>query len=300
MKLQISMSRGSDVLYHLTNVSAAASICSKNRFELIADELESIGTDQLHRFFLSCARSPQSSYFQKIGTFSVIFKLNGRKLATRYLVRPVDYWGTNETSDDKQGDALRRAQRYEMEDRVFSKAPYINDALSYVDEIHAMKNDKTDALFTLKKFALLNKIPIFLYDSDNDLRLLNKKRSSMIALMPARPKNVLSPEYAKNQFIRKFRKGALAGWIELYKTPIIGTPYATAKQTPHRMLAYQILQYDDAINSFNADMHNSKSVKYDDVTHDRERLDELIHIMRKAKQTPDQFIKALRAKWYPR
>lgn len=300
-----------DVLYHITGVSNAASIAERNRFELKPSE----GTEAEEalvkgKFYLSTARSTTSAYFlRSVYSYSVILRLDGRKLGQKFQVKPVDYWLSNQgggVSDTE--NLMMRNFRNEMEDRVLSDSQFIPNASQYITEIHAHVNEKRHVLLKLKKYALLKKIPIFFYADTKNLLRLNKAKAVPIKftkdnINPPPSDWIPDAAYKQSRYKRDKRGAFLRRWVELYKIPVgKGDTWETAKKMhpEHGKRGYDILNYSDAINALKADMHNAKSAPYGDLRKEREYLDELVAIMRKNKQTPEQFIKALREKWYPR
>jgi hypothetical protein len=132
----------SDVVYHYTSgLEKGAKILEQNRFVAsggFTKEVESeLGKGKLYYF--STARTPTGAY---TGTYpqGVIFKLDGRALGQKYKGVPVDYW-----ADPKRGRSSKLAanvgqtgatEGFEAEDRLLLDDPYINDADTYIDEIH--------------------------------------------------------------------------------------------------------------------------------------------------------------------
>lgn len=303
--MKISLS-ASDVLFHITSISNAVGILLRDRFELKPVE-GSEWEEKLTKgkFYLSTARSLQSSYVQKtLGSYSVVLKLDGRKLSHKHAIKAIDYWQSNdgENADDK---LYRRKNSNEMEDRVLSDKQFIEPAHIYISEVHVRTNNKRQMMFALKKQALLRKIPIFFYQSDSDLLSLGRKAVDVkFGKQDIQDKeSAEDKEYRRKRDVRTFRNSMLRRWLEVYQTPIkTKKVWDTAKtlNKEHGYRAYSMLQYSDAISSFRADLHNAKSVAYGTSSKEREHLDKLIAIMRGNKQTPEEFIKQLRDKWYPR
>ena len=132
----------SDVVYHYTSgINKAAKILEDNKFMAsggFTKEVESeLGKGKLYYF--STARTPVNAY---TGTYpqGAIFKLDGRALAQKYKGAPVDYW-----ADTQRGTSSKLAanvektgysEAFEAEDRILLDEPYIEDADTYIDEIH--------------------------------------------------------------------------------------------------------------------------------------------------------------------
>ena len=132
----------SDVVYHYTGgINKAAQILEENRFLAsggFTKEVEAeLGQGKLYYF--STARTPVNAY---TGNYpqGAIFKLDGRALSQKYKGAPVDYW-----ADTKRGTSSKLAanvektgysEAFEAEDRILLDEPYIEDADTYIDEIH--------------------------------------------------------------------------------------------------------------------------------------------------------------------
>lgn len=86
---------GSDILYHITNVYKTASIFELNRFQLTANagtETEQ-GLSSGKSYYLSCARTPTSSYIKRetMDKLIVIMRKNGLTVK-RFIERLKDKW----------------------------------------------------------------------------------------------------------------------------------------------------------------------------------------------------------------
>lgn len=305
MELLISLSGGTDILYHITGIGAASKIVKSNQFHMKPNE----GTDaeamlSKAAYYLSTTRTRIGSYSrQSIFQYSVVFVLDGRKLANKYRIQPVDYWETLKEAEPYNTDNAyhRRRDRNESEDRVLSKSPTI-PALPYIKEIHACVNDKKPQMFALKKAALLHKIPIWFYDNTKDLLLLDKRKAVPVKF----DKDALQPtEPAPREYEYKYRirQNSIKPWLEMWyaRIPESKEPWKVAKDLGDK--AYQVykrIEYSDALSGFNADLHNAKGIPPGHISKEREMLDKLVGIMRKERMTPAEFIKALRDKYYPR
>jgi hypothetical protein len=130
-----------DVVYHYTSgLNKAAQILEENKFMAsggFTKEVETeLGKGKLYYF--STARTPVNSY---TGNYpqGAIFKLDGRALSEKYKGAPVDYW-----ADPDRGKSSKKAANpgpqgtdaFEAEDRILLNEPYIDDADTYIDEIH--------------------------------------------------------------------------------------------------------------------------------------------------------------------
>lgn len=305
MKTLISMS-ATPLLFHITQLGRAAAIVLSDRFELKpsdgteAEEDVSGGT-----YYLSTTRSKLGAYTRRtIGTNSAIFVLDGTKIAQRHKIKPIDYW---QPIDRK--DSILRTEHDEAEDRVLSKTPTM-PARKYVLEVHACIGESGErsrqAAVMLKRMCLLKHIPVFFYETPADLLLMDKRKAVELGLkLPALKGDAYVPSREYQQARMKERRhNSLRGWIELAMVPVPTNHDEIWRkaQTLSRFagMSYKSLYYNDAITSLKTDMHNAKSLPYGEPRGERESLDKLIALLRKRKQSPKEFVEALRDKWYPR
>jgi hypothetical protein len=306
MEVLVSISK-SDVLYHLTTLSPAAQIVTQDKFYLKPSEgtsaEEALGKGA---YYLSTTRTKVGSYTrQHVWSSSVIFVLDGYKLGQSYKIAPVDYWATLDKANAapyNTDDAYHlRRDRYESEDRVFSRKPVI-PAFKYIKEIHCHVNERTHLMFSLKKAALLHGVKIWFYEDTKELMLLNKAKAVPVKFDKSAfaPANRLNSEY---DFKYRNRQNSIRPWLELWFAKIKPgqDPYMAARALGGKAYdAFQRLRYADAVHGFSADLHNAKGAKAGDISKEREMLDKLIGIMRTNKFTPKQFLDALFDKYYPR
>ncbi len=300
LKMKISLSLTS-VLYHITGISKAANIAVSNRFELKAsDGTEAELLTGKASYYLSTARHKLASYTRKsLYSYSVIFVLNGTKLAQKYKSEPVDYWAG--FYDANQPDSR---DRMEAEDRIYSKTPFITPSSRYITEIHAQINDKRNKLIQLKRFAIKNKIPIWFYDSNETMILLDKKKSVPFEPLKMEPQEIRVP--SEYEYRRK-NTNEIAGWLQLYeqKPNLLTEPGKTwidkskflSKQATS---AYKNLEYmynGDPVRQLNAGMNNEKGTAYGSLTRGREDLDRLVGILRAKRWTVKEFCQHLYDTW---
>lgn len=316
MKLQISLS-ATPILYHITNVRAAAFIAQKNRFELkpadgteVEQELQGKAS-----YYLSTARHRTAGYtLQNLGTNSVIFTLNGTALATKYKIKSVDYWAG---LYQHEGQEMHNRERMESEDRVLSTEPYIENIQRYVTEIHAfrgttvteMGNKKKDKLIALYKFALRHKIPIYFYNDKKAMLILDKRKAVSLD-----HKTLIDEgEVGRNNFMSEYeykyrrRNNEVVGWIQLYEMPAPAdlTDWKAinkiVERTDRAKSAYGHLRYHhsgDPVRQLKNGIHNERSTPYGHSSRGREDVDRLIKILRKNKWDVKQFTDFLHKKWF--
>jgi hypothetical protein len=114
-------------------------------------------------YYLSMSRNPSGSY-----KGNQLLVLDGDRLSQKYQIIPTNYWGS------------RSGMGGEMEDRLWSKEPFIPKAKSYIKEIHLYIpedkiRDKSDPYIP----AILEyiKIPFYIYTNRKDLFLMNKNKA---------------------------------------------------------------------------------------------------------------------------
>ncbi len=131
-----------DVVYHYTSgINKAAKILEDNKFLASGGFTKEVETElgQGKLYYFSTARTPVNAY---TGNYpqGAIFKLDGRALSQKYKGAPVDYW-----ADPERGKSSKLAANvgktghidaFEAEDRILLDEPYIEDADTYIDEIH--------------------------------------------------------------------------------------------------------------------------------------------------------------------
>lgn len=313
MKLEISLS-ATPILYHITNIRAAASIVTKNRFELKPSD----GTEAEEAlqgkaaYYLSTARHKTASFtVRSLGVNSVIFVLDGNALATKYKVKAVDFWSGMYTDKEE----IHNRDRMEAEDRVLSNSPFIENAERYIKEIHIYRGTeaselngaKSTRLIALQKFGLKKKIPVFFYNDTKPMLTLNKAKAVPLNRdsLPIGEAEY-TPKVTENHFKYRRNKNELSGWLQLYEMPAQGTHAQRAsivEKSEAAKMAYKHLGYHyngDPLRQLNAGMHNEKSAQYGQISRGREDLDSLIKLLRQNKWTPKQFIQYLFDKWYPK
>lgn len=242
----------SDVLYHSTSVRRVLSILSNNQFRLspslgVPSELEFAPEKKV--YYMSFSRNPSDDY-RRIssdhgsGGESTLV-IDGRKLKQDgYSGRPIDYWGP---TFRKQSTGL--PLKDEMEDRLFSSEPYIDNASKYVREIHVYMGtnpyDQTiKELRSAKIMASKKNIPIFLYSSFQDYNLLTKKTSDLSLL-----KRKLGPTGRRSPWTRK----VFAPYIEL----LMVDDYKNLSREAKRH--HRTITGIDGVGLLRADIHNSRT-----------------------------------------
>lgn len=300
----------SPVLYHQTRLINAVNILRTNRFELkhsVGNEFESKvnGTD----YYMSTARSMTSAYIA--GKSGVVFELDGVKLSQRYSGTAMDYFNPSRYKyTSGPGDA--RAELFEAEDRVFSDKPFIM-ARQYIKRAYCVVpesylTEPNAAQWEFYKYCLRLHIPVMYFASTADM--ITKSKAKAIDFKPSRPARDPAKERQKldsENYDLKFperENEMLAMWYTLAvmprkpDTPSVVQIYAMRKEK--LKTAFNSLKYGYALKDFLDALQQPKFSEYTASNKGRQHLDKLIALMKSRKQTPAQFIDALKAKWYPK
>lgn len=155
--------------------------------------------------------------------------LDGTALASRYPVKPIDYW--------ERSWLQSPGRSREAEDRVFSKNPSI--PLKYIREIHLLLKEQDEGMNRsagARRLLILAKrlsIPIYFYTDEAAWRLQNRRKS----LPPSQAKDVLKGAAYLNPYVEVPRgvpgrrsRNRILTWIELIKKPKAAELSAEAKK----------------------------------------------------------------------
>ena len=200
----------SDIVYHYTSPSAVINVLKTNKFNTSSN----LGTtadaerDQGRFFYFSTQRTKGSTGYGK-GSIAV-FVLDGRKLMSRYKGFPLDYWGwSQKRSDYDSKSAYAQAlTSKEMEDRIVTDKPYIENARDYITEIHLdvsrFKLDEED----FRQLMISGKgIPIYIYEDRDAWKLQDKRKA--IPLSEYKPEATDPDKYRReDSFYYEFEKFA--------------------------------------------------------------------------------------------
>lgn len=251
MKMMQILTEGlSDILYHSTSLYNVLSILKNNRLQLTPD----IGTDAetgLRKknkiYYMSFARSKMGDYHSPskyAGNLSLLV-FDGRQLKQDgYSGSPVDYWGWG--------------NKDEMEDRLYSKRPYIEDAAKYITEIHTFfkrgtyEEDTAKSVRWLRAAYIAAKklgIAMYVYDDVDAFKMLDTRKSISIS----------SIQYDINQEqvkpYQRMSRNFFAPYMEL-----LSVTDKTKLSSDAKRILYNIQGWskNDAIRSLAADIHNER------------------------------------------
>ena len=291
MKIYPSLSASSAVLYHATDLPSARNIIHDNVFLLAPSATSGIEAEQAPSvsdvFFLSTTRSKVGAYTRsKARPGSVVLRLNGRALGSRYKVKPVDYWGTIDMKSTELRDT-----RNEREDRLFSRSAEIPNARKYVEEVHVwMPVDENSSLlrfvFDLFVDCKRGKIKFYAYNTEQDFLLQVKKNAVKLNFTHA-------PVKQMRVMRRPIRRSTLVPYLELFVTPVRNAP-ALSKDAKWVLRS---LGYTDGPKVYETELHNAKNSDKGDGSKGRETLVKLTGIMSNMRLTNKQFCDYLHKKW---
>lgn len=272
----------SPILYHFTNNAGnVRNILKEDRFKLTT----LVGTPSETAkpgayYYLSTTRHKLGGY-QLGKKYGAILILDGRKLSQNYTGDPIDYWG----------EAFRKIdpKKFEAEDRIWSKYPYIENASKYINEIHIMEDkrslkedrEKRNLRQTLIE-AKKSNIPIFVYTDASAFQHLNKKKATPLSELD------LKTNWEENKWPSFKRTNPLSRWLELY--------YRDDREELSKDAIYVLNNYitgywsKDSLVQLNNAIHNNKNKS--------EYIEPFIKVLRQNKWTnTKEFFDHLREKW---
>lgn len=252
MKIMQIITEGlSDILYHSTSLPNVLNVLKDNTFRLTPD----LGADSetgLRKknkiYYMSFARSKMGDYHapsKYAGSLSLLV-VNGRQLKQDgYSGSPVDYWGWG----DKD----------EMEDRLYSKNPYIKEASKYISEIHTYFNpegseeNKAKWVRWMRTAYIMAKklgISMYVYDDVEAFKLLDKRKSI----------NISSIDYDTNQEqikpYQRMGRNYFSPYMELLS---VNNKEKLSNEAKRILYNVQGWNKDDAIRTLSADIHNERT-----------------------------------------
>jgi len=158
------------ITYHFCSLNSCINILKSDSFHLTLSSNKADAYDKKRLFYLSTqrSRSKSISYASKFGS-CVRIQLDGDLLSNNYKGNPIDYWQYkqkyyNPEYDYIYGKGLTKSRKehrdFEMEDRVFSYNPTIDNASRYIKRIDVfldlsrkdmaeMERDRAKTIFML-------------------------------------------------------------------------------------------------------------------------------------------------------
>jgi len=208
----------SDIVYHYTHVGNIPNILSTNKFNTSSN----IGTtadaqkDRGRKFYFSTQRTKGKSGYGKAHGSNAVLVLDGKKLMQRYKGAPIDYWNwsMNPKDYDNKQTYMQALQSKELEDRIFTDEPYIENATDYILEIHVDLSNpwfiKKSRAQDIENFAKFDGIPIYFYDDQNQYQLQNKAKAKPLEQINTKFSDENEEEYNRepNDFYGMFKEFA--------------------------------------------------------------------------------------------
>ena len=307
MKITISQSAATSILFHATNLSKLNTILTDDKFELTTCVgIPAENEYAKEYYYLSMTRSRLGDYhLRNCNTGDVLITLDGNKLNQRYKTKPIDYWG--EERRKYTGGS------YEAEDRLFTNDPFIDKASQYIVEISIIV--KPEDIAQRGKFirsvmlkAKYKHIPMYIFSNPKDWLTNNKAKAYKIATIKINPQSVFErielPDYEQDYYnilraddkkryqeYQNSKQSNLVNVLELYYKKSFVNLSPSAKKYAHLLMGdYN----DDRIMSIKSDIHNDRSGHSRD---GRVNVNSIVSILKKEHCTIDELMRMLKAKW---
>ena len=304
MKILISQSAATSILFHATDLYKLQEILDSDKFKLTTGiGTEADGEHHKEYYYLSMTRSRLGDYHVRYGnTGSVLLTLDGNKLNQRYKTKPVDYWG-EEYRKHKKGS-------YEAEDRLFTNDPFIDKASQYIVEIALIIkpddiNDKIKMwLRSVMLKAKLKHIPLYIFPNDRDWLTNNKAKAYKIAPKIKREsvfKHEEMPDYEQHrrrisrkdeEGYKNYRQNSLGRVFELYYKKSYDELSSRAQDYIKQLLRDWNKEKNTGLKN---DIHNKRTGSLEG---DRETVDNFVVILKKEKCDVDELLERLKVKWH--
>lgn len=200
----------SEVTYHFTSLQNCISILKNNAIHLTMSSNKADAYDNKRLFYLSTQRSrnKEIGYAGHLGS-CVRIQLNGEKIMYNHTGKPIDYWGNSmgkqsyyrDDHNSIYGTGFNRSRQthhnFEMEDRIFSYEPTIDNASNFINRIDVYVDSRTDRLqqtkiekyrqeieervnedkdlaITVYILSKHNKIPVYIYNNLKDFNYMTE------------------------------------------------------------------------------------------------------------------------------
>lgn len=165
-----------DVVYHFTSMKNLLNILEINVFKtsMAAMDIKDVKLNRGYKYYFSVSRSKIGDYRLSLisgGDEDVLIKLNGQKLSNNYKSIPVDFFQKDKSKD-------------EMEDRIVTNKPFIDNAMSYMEEIYIspyyfekrLGRERTkEYLLKIEKLLKQNNIPFYIFIGKKNVSLDKNK-----------------------------------------------------------------------------------------------------------------------------
>lgn len=174
----------SNIVYHFTHINNLISILKSNKFATSSNLGSNADAwkDKGKFYFFSTQRTKgMSGYGSRHGTVAIV--LDGNKLNYNFKGFPTDYWSKKRNDYNSLVDYTSALQSAELEDRIVTDKPYIDNANKYIIEIHIEAKDDNRNLINIEgvnevvQLSQNLNIPIYFYKNKNDFKLQNKSKA---------------------------------------------------------------------------------------------------------------------------
>jgi len=243
-----------DILYHYTSIRPALKILQTGEFELtsvVGNKSEEKFAPAGYPYYMSTTRSKVGDYHTNYpGSHACMFVLDGRKIAQKYKVKPIDYWEGMWQKDNSN------QRTRESEDRVYSKTPTI--PATCILEIHQLiAAEDQDRGAIIRNMAILAKragIPIYFYTSEQSWLLQDKRNSVGVAGVKS---GLEGPMPALSRTYRSNRISSLEQWLELIHKKAKSELSQEANELRYNLIYYGA-RYPDEDQNLSNDLHNAR------------------------------------------
>ncbi len=268
------------VLWHST--SRAPKIIADDCFQLtFAGGTHSDNLSPGKQFYLSCSRIPHGGYSHSEYYKNVQFKfqLDGQKLAHRFRIIPVQYWG---------GEMARQyRERDENEDRVVTAEHEIRPASKYTTALHVfIPSDEDLDRNNHNRRALLQ------LAEPNNFKILYYRDAKAYQLADMRKATTESPVFGPAEFHEPYdnsgfmvkeeaRLKAIADWLETGKS-----------EDEYQMRCSWSFDYHTSVE---CDVHNARSYKLPAIQKQLQRISK--SLTKSGAKSVQQLVKMAQEKW---
>jgi hypothetical protein len=170
----------SKILYHFTHTNNLLNMLKTNKFATSSNlgSRADSWKDRGRFFFFSTQRAKGTSgYGSHHGNVSIV--LDGQKLNQKYKGFPTDYWNWSMKRSDYPNinDYVQAMRSKELEDRIVTNEPYIEDAKSYILEIHIWIRNIQNKQTGEEVLQYADNIPVYFYTDEKNYKLQNKAKA---------------------------------------------------------------------------------------------------------------------------
>jgi len=268
----------SKIVYHYTYISHLISILEMNKFVTssnLGSSWDEIKSGNKFYFFSTSRAKGSSGYGNRHG--NVVLVLNGDKLNQRYKAIPVDYWNYSKKRSDYYSDSeyINALKSLELEDRIITNKPYIDNAKDYIMEIHILVNFNNKRYFNkevINNIIKNTKIPIYFYKEEKSFQLQDKSKSISPELLelPDKYESEFSEYYTDENIKKRLVSYIKEFFIKI--SPILIYKNGNMKNKIENLLKKIVNEYnvnDEYIEILNKIENKVKEIPfyYDDIFH---------------------------------